>query len=575
MITDGMDPEEPNVRLMHQRYCGLTIRWREFPFDWIRPNRFGVARKYLNGPIESLRMLAYLEPIPSGGTHFQYDVWILPRNILGWLMTMLYSGLINRRNFERIFLRYDNLLTDERGKFPLPITSSKAVSRRQSRRILEIGNTLEGIQGLPSHLVRRLTDLVAKADDFTLIRIRPYAIADVWNASRSIILELFLHATRQGLLKFSWEVLCPLCRGAKEKASRLEVLKTDVHCDSCNISFRANFDQSVELVFSPNPAVHNLEFHEFCVGGPQVTPHIIAKKTVGSGESYLWQLQIEPGRYRLRVEQKLGGLLIGASSQGQASIEIVHSSDPWPEGEVTLHPTCEITLRNSTEFNELFLLERMVWMDDAVTAAEVTARQTFRDLFSSEALRQGEQISVGTLMLAFTDLRGSTRLYEDIGDAPAFGLVMSHFDVLKACVRKYEGALIKTMGDAIMAAFIEPVNALKALLEAQRKLAQESGHRRPLALKVGINTGPCIAITQDERLDYFGTTVNLTARLECLSQGDDIVVSASFAKDPAIESYLQENKEKFHIERDSSRVKGITGGPVAFLRIKQPLPTGC
>jgi len=150
---------------------------------------------------------------------------------------------------------------------------------------------------------------------------------------------------------------------------------------------------------------------------------------------------------------------------------------------------------------------------------------------------------------------------------------MSHFDVLKKCVRKYEGALIKTMGDAIMAAFIEPVNALEALLEAQRELARESDHRPPLALKVGINNGPCIAITQDDRLDYFGTTVNLTSRLESLSQGDDIVVSASFAQDPAIESYLKENKDQFHIEHHSSHVKGITSGPVAYIRIKQPLPT--
>ena len=139
-------------------------------------------------------------------------------------------------------------------------------------------------------------------------------------------------------------------------------------------------------------------------------------------------------------------------------------------------------------------MERMAWSDQAATAAEVTALQVFRDLFSNEALRPGEQISVGTLTVLFTDLRGSTQLYREIGDAPAFGRVMTHFDVLREAIRCEEGALVKTIGDAVMAVFRRPAGALRAILKAQATLADPPDGLRPLMLKVGIHSGPCIAV---------------------------------------------------------------------------------
>src|SRR5213079_830494 len=130
-----------------------------------------------------------------------------------------------------------------------------------------------------------------------------------------------------------------------------------------------------------------------------------------------------------------------------------------------------LQFENATKEEQLFILERMMWSDQAATAAEVTALQVFRDLFSTEALRPGEQISVGTLTVLFTDLRNSTRLYREIGDATAFGRVMNHFDVLRKAIAEHDGALVKTIGDAVMAVFRQPSAALKAMLDAQEQLA--------------------------------------------------------------------------------------------------------
>jgi class 3 adenylate cyclase len=135
------------------------------------------------------------------------------------------------------------------------------------------------------------------------------------------------------------------------------------------------------------------------------------------------------------------------------------------------------------------LLERTAWSDDAATAADVTALQTFRDLFAGEALRLGEPISVGTLTVVFTDLLGSTRDYGEVGDAPAFGRVLWHIDVLREVVVREDGAVVKAMGDAIMAVFRRPASAVRAM-----RAAQEATAGKPLALKVGIHTGPWLTL---------------------------------------------------------------------------------
>jgi class 3 adenylate cyclase len=138
----------------------------------------------------------------------------------------------------------------------------------------------------------------------------------------------------------------------------------------------------------------------------------------------------------------------------------------------------------------------------------------------------------------FTDLRHSTQLYREIGDATAFGRVMSHFDVLKKTIAAHDGAVVKTIGDAVMAVFRSAADGLRAMLEVQRELAEPADGRIPLVLKAGLNTGPCIAVTLNDRLDYFGSTVNMAARLECLSSGSDVIISRSVYEDPRVQELI-------------------------------------
>jgi class 3 adenylate cyclase len=212
---------------------------------------------------------------------------------------------------------------------------------------------------------------------------------------------------------------------------------------------------------------------------------------------------------------------------------------------------------NQTQDEQLFILERMAWTDQAVTAAEVTMRQAFRDLFSHEVLRPGQQISVGTLSILFTDLKNSTHLYRNIGDAPAFGRVLDHFEVLQKAIAAEDGVLIKTIGDAIMAAFPRPVAALRGVLKAQEELAMPQAEEQPLFLKAGVHQGPCIAVTLNDRLDYFGSTVNLAARLERFSSGEDVIISESVRNDAEVAEFLSGAGNGLQAERFETPVSGF------------------
>ena len=121
--------------------------------------------------------------------------------------------------------------------------------------------------------------MIEEGDDLTLAYMRPFTLADYWETPRKETLETFLWATRLGMLDFRWQLLCPLCRVARDTASNLLDLDPHVHCDTCNIDFEVNFDQMVELSFRPNGAIRQTpEGIEFCVAGPQVTPHVIVQQ---------------------------------------------------------------------------------------------------------------------------------------------------------------------------------------------------------------------------------------------------------------------------------------------------------
>ena len=539
----SVEPGKTRLRLRNARQrlrlsvYGMAVEWEEQPFEWIRPSRFGVSRTYSKGPMVELRALAELTPREAGGTRLTYEVSITPRSMFGALSVALQMKFVSARLFARAFRRYD-----EMALLDIPPAATDSTVELSSAAIDRIDSIKRKLQTETADIaiIDRLASFVQTADEFAIARIRPYQLADDWNFSRRAVLELCLKATRAGLLDLQWELLCPLCRGAKETGGSLREISTELHCETCRVDFKVNFDRFVEVTFRPNPSLRAVTMQDFCMGSPQRTPHIIAQQLLAAQTSRVLNLPLEPGRYRLRALELSGGIDVSvAADNGHSEANVSITESGWPHEALNLATLSSVKLENATAAEQLLILERLAWSDQAATAAEVTALQTFRDLFSNEALRPGEQISVGTLTVLFTDLRNSTRLYREIGDATAFGRVMNHFDVLKKVITDEDGALVKTIGDAVMAIFRRPVGALKAMLAAQEMLAAPAEGMSPLTLKAGIHGGPCIAVTLNDRLDYFGSTVNMAARLESLSTGDDVVISHAIYDDAEVRELIR------------------------------------
>ncbi len=563
---DKSDMALPNARRYLRLFrLGVPVEWEEEPFEWVRPRRFGVVRRYRSGPVAEMRVLADLSPSAEGGTNLVYQVWARPANPLGLVAIPAQIGLISARAFELAFRRYDQAAFA--GVSIVDLSSNIEFAPGGRARLMDIRDALLN-DGADVEIVEHLVAAVEQLDAMALARLRPYELADRWDLPRRAILEHFLLATRRGMFELQWDILCPLCRNAKVSAPTLGKIQNRVHCATCNIDIDANFDRSIELTFRPNANIRQTERVEFCVAGPQITPHIVVQQLVAPGDQRTVQPALEVGRYRLRTLGMRGGEFVRVDADGLEEVTLRASIvDGWPEGEISLAPTPTLNLKNSTDEEQLFILERTAWSDSALTAAEVTVSQTFRDLFASEALRPGEQISVGSLTIIFTDLRGSTRLYNEIGDAPAFGLVMNHFDVLRAAINAEGGAIVKTIGDAVMAVFQRPAPALRAILNAQNMLAREPDSERTLELRAGIHYGPCIAVTLNDRLDYFGSTVNMAARLESFSTGGDVIISDSVRIDPEVRELLDMADYGFAADPFQAQLKGFDM-PYALWRVK-------
>lgn len=534
--VDASGKRLPNARKrMRFSFYGLPVEWEERPFDWVRPVRFGVERNYSKGPMSQLRALVELTPKENGGTTMTYEVWATPRNAMGAAAIPLQIGISSARKFRAAFEKYDQLAMLGAGVEAggtVPDLSAADRQRIDSLRERLLSDSPDSDKGI----VDRLITFLKSVDDFAVSRIRPYQLADNWQLPRRQVLEVCLRATRVGLLDLQWDLLCPLCRGAKESSPSLQEISSSVHCGTCKIDFSVSFDRFVELTFRPNAAIRNVNVQEYCVGSPERTPHVVAQQLLQPKETRVLMVALEPGNYRIRTLELEGDQGATVSASGQVMASIIISTNGWSCEWLDIAERASLELRNETEEEQLFILERTAWSDQAATAAEVTALQVFRDLFSSEALRPGEQISVGTLTVLFTDLRHSTQLYREIGDATAFGRVMNHFDILKQAIAKNDGALVKTIGDAVMAVFRSPAAAMVAMLEAQKVLAQGN---MPLSLKAGLHSGPCIAVTLNDRLDYFGSTVNMAARLEGLSTGEDVIISRSIHDDAEVRELLE------------------------------------
>jgi len=193
-----------------------------------------------------------------------------------------------------------------------------------------------------------------------------------------------------------------------------------------------------------------------------------------------------------------------------------------------------------------------------LTAKRLLTNQTFRDVFHTDTLEIDQRLKILSMTFLFTDLKASTALYERVGDLVAYDIVREHFKLLYEIVTAETGAVVKTIGDAVMATFPTPDRGLAAALRmrsAMQTLNEQRGND-DLLLKIGLHEGPCLAVTLNDQQDYFGQTVNVAARVQGLADSRAIFASGSIVDHPLAAMLLKERGLTAHLERRSIRSVG-------------------
>jgi class 3 adenylate cyclase len=200
----------------------------------------------------------------------------------------------------------------------------------------------------------------------------------------------------------------------------------------------------------------------------------------------------------------------------------------------------------------------------ALTGLDVFHRPLFQQRFGDQVLSAEESLQVRHVVLLFTDIRGSTALYERLGDAQAYNLVREHFKVLFQAIEAQGGVVVKTIGDAVMASFRRPAAALEAALTVQGAIGELKvpGTDEAVVVKMGLHAGPALAVTLNGRFDYFGQSVNRAARIQGLARDQEIDFSEAVFQDPSCRRMLAGRKAA--VRRFRATLKGIEGEQVIY-----------
>ena len=462
---------------------------------------------------------------------------------------------------------------------------------------------LEAAKSWSPRVVSRLETLLRSGADETLYRVNPLQFAADKSIAEAEAIDLFLHACVAGLFDMDWLLICPTCSDVVESFRSLRTLHSHFHCPLCQTDYDAALDDFIAVTFTVSPAVRGIRFHtpdslsawdyafvyRWTPGG--VLPDGVPWSEVCRSLTKVMERVAPRSVVDFEIDAAAGAILgIHMDSdaeflfavEGEAVVATrripitLDAGKCVPDAGVIAPGKVVFEIRNTGERPAVFgvvqlpsaKLERpKLRFTPFLTGKRLLMTQTFRDLFRSEVIRAKEGIAVRDVTLLFTDLKGSTALYERIGDLNAYMKVQRHFEHIVDVTVRHQGAVIKTIGDAVMAAFPTPADAVLAALEMRKAVEQLNSDQklRDFVLKIGVHKGASIAVTLNERLDYFGQTVNIAARTQNLAGADEVCMTEEVYAAPGMAEVLKSH----HVKKSQEELKGVRG-TVSVYRVVGP-----
>src|SRR3954467_13930884 len=448
-------------------------------------------------------------------------------------------------------------------------------------------------QSADADVVAAMEALVRNAPDHELCRVNVLDFATKRGLNEERVIAAFLHAARVGIFELSWNVLCPGCGGVLDATATLRnVHKENYECALCAAGYEPTLDEMVEVTFTVSPQVRRIAAHDpntlsiwdyfrqiFWSSGvdlPANLEELIDEITIDAvelppGERAQISLQL-PAEFVIVFEPVTHAAQFldvkGEPTRERQALMLTYNKVRAPTGTMELRPgPLRLSLDNRTDVRVLpsvwiagdMLHDLLGKRKPFLTANRLLSNQTFRDIYRTDTLDVDQGLKITSLTFLFTDLKGSTQLYERVGDIVAYDLVREHFRVLHEIVAAQGGAVVKTIGDAVMATFPTPDRALAAALRMRDSVR---ALKKDLLIKIGIHEGPCLAVTLNDRLHSFGHTVNLAARVQSLADAKAIFATKSVVEHPQVAKMLESGNH--HPTEQLAALRGVADKMAVF-----------
>ncbi len=430
-------------------------------------------------------------------------------------------------------------------------------------------NKIQNLERVETKTFEYAKNWLLNSQPIERFQINPFTLVTS-DYSLNSILPIFLHGVIKEIFTLNWQMHCPHCNMVTDSFHSLRETKSLSHCKMCEKDYQPDFKDRVEITFSLNKDIENLELPPFCTPPPSLFPLI--EFVLPKGSSLENTIDLPEGEYRYfcPITLSKGILYVKGDSSEVQEIEVNQLEAEFDKKEIHIHAgKVHFVAKNPTAPIAGLFLHKNILMDE-IPLSSLKPRLNgimlqhfplFSKLFGSEVFTGRERLLISSITLLFTDITASTKMYETLGDIKAYNIVRDHFDILLEEIQNHEGIIVKTIGDAVMASFPKNSNAINAIFSATNRmkeynLAKEIPEK--VFLKIGVHRGSAILVNLNDRLDYFGSTVNKAARIQSISKTEQISISEEVFSDKEVRSILKANGID-RVSKSLHNLKGIEG----------------
>ena len=540
--TTRQDPVHGIQRFAETKVAGQRIRWQEHPYEWIEGRRLSVLREFTHGPFRWFVNVVELQPTVGGGTRIVQTLIVTPRNWLGKQLARLQLGKKSKANFGRAYQQIDDFISQSQFS---QADRDPFIGRTELRpgQLQKLQTRLEQLRerNIDPLVIDTLGQFLEHASDLEVARIRPIALAERFKLNPNQVINACLEGTRLGIFGLLWDIMCPSCRIPADIQETLSAIKDHGFCEACNLNFGIDLADSVELIFRVHPEIREVVTATYCIGGPAWSRHVVAQVRLAAGERFACDLNLSEGAYIVRGPQLPFTIHFRVGhNEGMRRIELSTARPPsdsriqLPIGSQVIH------LCNDSAVDQQVRIERTADRHDALSAAKASTMALFRELFPSEVLSNDQIVSVAHITVMRVKIHGSQQLYESLGDGPAFNQIRASLERILRAVKANAGAVVKTIGEGVLASFADPKSAVSTAIELVKSETKDR-------VSVAIHSGTAMVATVDERLDYFGRTLKTLEQLIEAASPQSIALTSSIVELAEVQSLLEEQQLKVRV----------------------------